>query len=144
MTKRQSDRVTNLLFDSNIALCLICWQSVFLDAVIHGSVDEVVDLHSKYNHISGSRVQIGFNAWPKVLHFFVACYATLHPTLSICLSVHLSVSPSIGLSHFTFLFFFCGLKPHCSCRNDKATSNMAPAHPRATWAAVYPAFLTRK
>ena len=27
--------------------------------------------------------------------FLVACYATLHPALSVCLSVHLSVRPSI-------------------------------------------------
>ena len=51
--------------------------------------------------------------------------------------VGLSVRPSL------FLFFggFCYLWPHCSCPNDEVTSNMAPAHPHATGAAVYPALL---
>ena len=52
------------------------------------------------------------------------------------------VGPSVGPSvRHTLLFFvvFFGLWPHCSCPNDKVTSNMAPAHPHATGVAVYPA-----
>ena len=65
--------------------------------------------------------------------FLVACYATLHPALS----VHTSVRPLVRLSHFTF-FGFCGLWPHCTCPNDEVTSITAPAHPHATGVAVYP------
>ena len=46
-----------------------------------------------------------------------------------------SVRPSIRRSvtlYFFICFFFCGFWPHCSCPNDKATSNMAPANPHAT------------
>ena len=68
-------------------------------------------------------------------HFLVACYATLHPALS----VRPSVCPSVRPSHFTFFVFFCGLWPHCSCPSDQVTSNTAPAHPHATGVAVYPA-----
>ena len=53
-------------------------------------------------------------------HYFVACFATLHPTLSL--------RPC-----------FCSLWSHCSCPNDQLTSITAPAHPHATWVAVYPA-----
>ena len=48
------------------------------------------------------------------------------------------VGPSLGplvrwSVHHTLLFWgFCGLWPHCSCPNDEATSNIAPAHPHAT------------
>ena len=52
--------------------------------------------------------------------FLVACYATVHPAVSVGWSV--------------FIFW-----PHCSCPNGLATSNMAPAHPHATSVAVYPA-----
>ena len=62
--------------------------------------------------------------------FLVACYATLHPALSVGLSV--------GRSHFTFFMIFI-LWPYCSCPIGLVTSNMAPAHPHATWVAVYPA-----
>ena len=34
-----------------------------------------------------------------------------------------------------------GFLPDCSCPNDGVASNMAPAHPHATWVAVYPALL---
>ena len=55
--------------------------------------------------------------------------------------VGLSVGPSVGSSHFTFLVF-CGLWPHCSCPNDQVTSNTAPAHLHATGVAVYQALFT--
>merc|ERR1711942_261650 len=64
------------------------------------------------------------------MSFFVACYATLHPALS--------VGRSVGWSHFTFFMIFM-FGPHCSCPNGLVTSNMAPAHPHATSVAVYPA-----
>ena len=57
----------------------------------------------------------------------------------LCRSVRRSVRPS----HFTFLVS-CGLWPYCSCPNDGVASNMAPAHPHATWVAVYPALLKRQ
>ena len=75
--------------------------------------------------------------------FLVACYATLHPALSVCPlfrpSVHSSVGPSV-----TLFWGFCVLWPDCSYPNDKVTSNMAPAHPQATGVAVYPALLIIK
>ena len=74
-----------------------------------------------------------------VSELLVACYATLHPALSVRPSARPSVRPSIRPSHFTFLFFFGGLWPHCSCPSDQVTSNIAPAHLHATGVAVYPA-----
>ena len=71
-----------------------------------------------------------------IFHHLCFCYifsrvhATLHPALSVGLSV--------CLSHFTF-FMFSIIGPHCSCPNGLVTSNMAPAHPHATSVAVYPA-----
>ena len=62
--------------------------------------------------------------------FLVACYATLHPALSV---VRL-----VGWSHFTFFNVFF-LWPYCSCPTALVSSNMAPAHPHATGVAVYPA-----
>ena len=62
----------------------------------------------------------------------------------LCWSVGPS-SPSLSIhpSHFTFVGF-CGLWSHCSCPSDQVTSNIAPAHPHATGAAVYPALLNCK
>ena len=75
------------------------------------------------------------------LHFLVACYATLHPALSVRPSVHWSIHQSV---HHTLLFlFFCGLWPHCSCPNDQVTSNTTPAHPHATGVAMYPALFNK-
>ena len=69
--------------------------------------------------------------------FLVACYATLHPALSVCPSIGLSVRPSV---HHTLLFWrFWGFWPHCSGPNAPLTSNMAPDHPHATGLAVYSA-----
>ena len=70
-----------------------------------------------------------------VSRFLVACYATLHPALS----VRLSVGRSVGHT-FTFFMNFI-FWPHCSCPNATLPSNMAPAHPHATGVAVYPALL---
>ena len=53
----------------------------------------------------------------------------------------LSVSPSIGRSHFTFFMNFI-FGSHCSCPNGLVTSNMAPAHPHATSVAVHPALFS--
>ena len=77
--------------------------------------------------------------------FLVACYATLHPALSVCPSVLWSVRRSVRLTRFIFLlFFFCSIWHHCSCPNDEVTSITAPAHPHATGLAVYPALLIIK
>ena len=67
--------------------------------------------------------------------FLVACYATLHPTLSVRLSVRQSVHRSVGPSvRPTLLFFgFCGFWPHCSCPNDRVTSSTAPPPPVCDW-----------
>ena len=43
---------------------------------------------------------------PLLFLFLVACYATLHPALSIPPSVGLSVGLSLGPSHFTFFLVF--------------------------------------
>ena len=67
------------------------------------------------------------------LLFLVACYATLHPALS----VRRSVGPSVG--HTLLFLGFWGFWHHCSCPNDLVTSIMAPAHPHATGVAVFPA-----
>ena len=56
--------------------------------------------------------------------FLVACYATLHPTMS--------VRWSLGWSPFHFSAFFIFLA-HCSCPNALVTfSSIAPAHPQPT------------
>ena len=55
-------------------------------------------------------------------------------------SVYWSVWSLVRQSHFTFLGFY-DLWPHCSCPNDGVASNTAPAHPHATWVAVYRALL---
>ena len=52
--------------------------------------------------------------------FLVACYATLHPALSVSPLVRPSVRPLVHPSHFTF-FCFCGLWPHCTCPNNEVT-----------------------
>ena len=58
----------------------------------------------------------------------VACYATLHPALS----VHLSVG------RLVFIFFVFAVFYHSySCSNTLVSSNMAPTHPHATWVTVY-------
>ena len=69
----------------------------------------------------------------------VACYASLHPALSVHLSVHQSVCLSVGpfVHPSVTLDFFGGLRPHCSCPNDQVTSKTAPAHPHMTGVAVY-------
>ena len=60
-------------------------------------------------------------------------------------SVGPMVRPSVRRSvrHTLLFLFFCGLWPHCSCPNDGVASNMAPAHPHATWVAVYPASINQ-
>ena len=68
-----------------------------------------------------------------IIVFLVACYATLHPALSVRWSVRWSITL------YSFFLFFCGLWPHCSCSNDLVTSIMTPAHPHTTGVAVYPA-----
>ena len=72
----------------------------------------------------------------------VACYATLHPALSVRLSVRPYVGPSVRHTLlFRRLWFFW---LYCSCPNAQLTSNMAPAHPHATGVAVYPALFLNK
>ena len=71
----------------------------------------------------------------------VACYASLHPALSVRPLVRPPVGPSIRPSHFTF-FGFLGLWPHCSCPSNQVTSNTVPAHLHATGVAVYPALFS--
>ena len=73
--------------------------------------------------------------------FLVACYATLHPALSVRRSVGPSVRPSVRRSvQHTLLFLgFWDFLLQCSCPNDLLTSITAPAHPHATGVAVYPA-----
>ena len=66
-----------------------------------------------------------------IFHYRVACYAILHP--------HLSVRPSVCRSVRHFTFFILILWPHCSCPNGQVTSNMVFAHPHATGVPVYPA-----
>ena len=61
------------------------------------------------------------------LEFLVACYATLHPALS----VRRSIRPSVR--HTLLFLLFCGLRPHYSCPNDEVTSNMAPCPPARDW-----------
>ena len=68
------------------------------------------------------------NGWTDLNSFLVACYVTLHPTLS----VRPSVRPSVG---HTLLFW------GFSCPNNLVTSTTALAHPYATGVAVYPALL---
>ena len=57
-------------------------------------------------------------------------------SLSFCLPVCQSICLSVR-QIFTILMIFIFL-PHCSC------PNMDPAHPHATWVAVYPALLLSK
>ena len=70
--------------------------------------------------------------------FSVDCYATLHPALSVHRSVCRSLCQSVRHIFTSFVFFFRGFWPHCSCPNDLVTSITAPAHPHATGVAVYP------
>ena len=71
--------------------------------------------------------------------FLVACYATLHPALSVGPSVRQSVRRSV---RHTLLFWrLWGFWLYRSCPNVSLTSIMAPAHPHATGVAVYPALL---
>ena len=72
--------------------------------------------------------EIRFSFW-LICFFLVSCYATLHPALSVGLSV----------CHTLLFLWFFFLGPHCSCPNDLVTSILAPAHPHATGVAVYPA-----
>ena len=68
-------------------------------------------------------------------HLLVACYLTLHPTLSVH---RRSVGPSIRPSVTLYFFLgFCVFWPHCSCPNDGVTSILASAHPHATRVAAY-------
>jgi len=55
----------------------------------------------------------------------------------LCRSVRRSVR------HTLLFFVFCALCPHCPCPNDEVAANMAPAHPHATWVAVYPALFVK-
>ena len=95
-----------------------------------GEMLNSIPLRKNFNHIHFTPRCVT----QTVCIFLVACYATLHPALSVRRLVH--------PSHFTFsLFFFCVFWPHCSCPNDQVTYNTAPAHPHATGVAVYPALL---
>ena len=77
-----------------------------------------------------------------LLTFLAACYATLHPALS----VRRSVRPSVRLSvRHTLLFRrLWGFWLYRSCPNAPLTLNMAPAHPHATGVAVYPALFSKE
>ena len=85
-----------------------------------------------YNPLFPSRFHFcyfsGINGW-----FLIACYATLHPAMS----VYRSVGP--------LFWYFWALWAYCSCPNALVTfSSTAPAHPHATGIAVYPALLSYK
>ena len=76
---------------------------------------------------------------PSFSPFLVACYATLHPALSVRRSVGRLVGWSVGRSQFYFFFYVFavfGLTAFCQMHSN---SNTAPAHPHATEVAVYPA-----
>ena len=68
-----------------------------------------------------------------LFHFYSRATRLYNP---LCRSVRRSVHRSVP--HTLLFWDFCGLKPHCSGWNDKATSNMTPAHPHATSVAVDP------
>ena len=81
--------------------------------------------NSSANH---SKQGIGYS-WPcAILGWLVSRmpHSALSVHLSICLSVSLSVGPSITL-------YFCSFWPHCSCSNDQVTSNTAPIQPPCIW-----------
>ena len=75
------------------------------------------------------------------LSFLVACYATLHPAMSIRRSAGWSVGPLFTCPLFTFLAFLSLLSSlfFSSYPNAQMTSITAPAHPHATGVAVYAA-----
>ena len=77
-------------------------------------------------------------------HFLVptTCTMAFFEFLVACTRLYTPLCPSVGRlvcqSHFPFFMIFI-FGPHCSYPNGLVTSNMAPAHPHATWVAVYPA-----
>ena len=73
--------------------------------------------------------------------FSVACYATLHPALSIPPSVQPSIHSSIGASITLFSQHLCFFWACHSYPNALLTSNMAPYRPHATGVALYLALL---
>ena len=109
----------------------------------------ISDFFNELNKVSSARPSSSFFRLSFLFFFLicvlVACYATLQPALSVRSSVGPSVCRSVRpLVRHTLLFWgFCGLWPHCSCPNDEATSNMAPAHLHATRVAVYLALFYR-
>ena len=72
--------------------------------------------------------------------FLVACYATLHPALSVRPSIHPSIHPLVLQLHFTFQHL-CGFLACRFCSNAPLTSNMVPDHPHMTRVALYLALL---
>ena len=73
--------------------------------------------------------------------FSVACYATLHPALSVPPSVQPSIHSSIGASITLFSQHLCFFWACHSYPNALLTSNMAPDRPHATGVALYLALL---
>ena len=69
--------------------------------------------------------------------FLVACYATLHPALSVGRLVGRLVGWLVG-PHFTFFMFLRSLASLLLAKCF-SNSNTAPAHPHVTEVAVYPA-----
>ena len=77
------------------------------------------------NHFDGS------------LLFLVACYTTLNPAMSVRRSVRRLVG---RLVPFLLFWRFWAFLAYGSCPDALVTfSSTAPAHPHATWVAVYPA-----
>ena len=75
----------------------------------------------------------------------VACYATLHPAMSVCWLVCRLVGRLVNWSVPFLLFWrFWAFWAYSSCLYALVTSSTAPAHLQATRVAVYPALLNSK
>ena len=93
-----------------------------LSELIKNAMRATLENHMHDSHVPDVAVTIGKEGmevisgpWPSYSLFLVACYATLHPALS--------VGRSVCWSHFTFFMIFI-FGPHCSCSNGLVTSNM--------------------
>ena len=80
------------------------------------------------------------DGWKDKAGWRVACTQlySLQPPLSVHPSIRRLVRRSVRRLVTFYFFYDFILWPHCSCPNGLVTSNMAPAHPHATWVAVCP------